>query len=155
MTPRVSHFPQSQPGTISDAGRHRDGNGFASHVAPLPRTDRAAGSRLSAFPAARRAWLREPHVPARPLNLSHSLAFAAGHFRNRHLSGAAARTTENLARYQHLPLEAVHRISERDRDRGVQIDSDFGPSRGRPRNRVQDFSEQFAERRRLRAALRG
>ena len=155
VTARVSHLPHSQPSAISDAGRHRDGNGFASHVAALPGADRAAGASLSAFPAARRARLREPHVAARPLNVSRALAFATGHFGNRHLAGAAARAAQDLARHQHLPLDAVHRISERDRDRRVQVDSDFGPSRARARHRVQDFSEQLAERRRLCAALRG
>ena len=84
-----------------------------------------------------------------------ALAFATGRFGNRHLAGAAARAAQDLARHQHLPLDAVHRISERDRDRRMQVDSDFGPIRACSRHRVQDFGEQLAERRCLCAAFRG
>ena len=81
------------------------------------------------------------------------VALRAARLRRRELPGAAARRARHLPRHHHLPLDAAHRLLERDRQRRVEIGAAPAAAVGR-RHRVQHLGEQLGERRRLRPVRR-
>ncbi len=121
----VPHLHDTQPTAVGDPGGHHDADRFAADAASLSRTNRAAFARLPPFASAGRARLGEHHVAAGPADLASALAQAALRFGNRHLPRAGARATYHLTRHQDLPLDAVHGIGERHRQRRVQVRPDF------------------------------
>jgi hypothetical protein len=135
---------------ISRTRRYGNRDGITANDTPLSGADAAALPPLAAAALAGGTGFREHHVPARPPHLTGAMAMGAAPLRLRHLSRAATREARILTRHHDVPFHTPHRIHERHRQRGVQIGARLRPAAWRDLGWMQNVSEQFRERRRLR-----